>query len=203
MSFIDTRFPETYAYGAIASDDWQTEVVETLNRREKRNAPSANPRRSWDLSTTHRTQDERDGIHRYFLAMRGMLHAFPFRDLQDYEMVRQTILTTGDSPDVTYQLSKTYTIGSETYRRDITKPVTSTVRVWIGGVLQTTGYSVSRTTGIVTFNTPPAGTVQAECQFDVPVRFAQAKLSWSAPNRHAGDLLYVCDSLGLIEVIGE
>lgn len=203
MSFVDTRFPETYAYGAISSDDWMTEVIETMNRRESRNAPSADPRRSWDLSTTHRTQAERDGIHRYFLAMRGMLHAFPFRDLQDYEMTRQSIVSTGDSPDISYQLSKAYTIGSETYRRNITKPVTSTVRVWVGGVLQNSGYSVSRTTGIVTFSSPPGGAVEAECEFDVPVRFAQPKLSWSARNRHAGELLYVCDSLALIEVLGE
>lgn len=204
MSFIDSRFPETYAYGAVSSDDWMTEVVESLARTEYRNAPAAHPRRVWDLSTTFRTQAERDGIHKFFLAMRGQLHAFPFRDLQDYQSARGNI-GTGNGTAVAFQLIKNYIVGSEVYSRPITKPVVSTVRVWVNNSEITTGWSVSRATGIVTFTSPPANgyAIEASCEFDVPVRFASSRLGWAARDRHAGELAYVCESLQLIEVIGE
>lgn len=205
MSFIDERFPDSYAYGAIASDDWMAEVVETLNRHESRNLPVADVRRSWDLSTTGKTKAQRNGIHDYFLAMRGPVHSFPFRDLFDYECER-SIIAIGDGSDTTIQLVKPYTVGSETYSRTITKPITSTVRVWINDIEQVSGWSVSRTTGIITFSSAPASSavVEASFEFDVPVRFVESKLSWRADNRNAAaGLIFFCDSLSLIEVIGE
>lgn len=205
MSFIDERFPDEYAYGAIATDDWMAEVVETANRREYRNLPVADVRRSWDLSTTGKTKTQRNGIHDYFLAMRGPVHTFPFRDLFDYQCDRSAIAT-GDGSDLTFQLVKPYTISSETYERTITKPVASTVRVWVNDVEQMSGWSVSRTTGIVTFTVAPAdeAVIEASFEFDVPVRFAESRLSWRADNRSVSQgLIFFCDALSLIEVIGE
>lgn len=205
MSFVDERFPEEYAYGAVASDDWLAEVVETRNRIEARNLPVSNVRRSWDLSTTGKTKAQRSGIHDYFLAMRGPVHSFPFRDLFDYECARSTIAT-GDGSDLTIQLVKPYTIGSQTYSRPITKPITSSVRVWVNGIEQLSGWTVSRTTGIVTFSVAPAdgAVIEASFEFDVPVRFAESRLSWRAENRNvAQGLIFFCDSLSLIEVLGE
>lgn len=205
MSFVDERFPEEYAYGAVASDDWLAEVVETRNRIEARNLPVADVRRSWDLSTTGKTKSQRSGIHNYFLSMRGPVHSFPFRDLFDYECARSTIAT-GDGSDLTIQLVKPYTIGSQTYSRPITKPITSSVRVWVNGIEQLSGWTVSRTTGIVTFGVAPAdgAVIEASFEFDVPVRFAESRLSWRAENRNvAQGLIFFCDSLSLIEVIGE
>lgn len=205
MSFIDQRFPEKYAYGAVASDDWMVEIVETLNRMEQRNAPFADPRRSWDLSTTGRIQSERDGLHKWFLAMRGPFHSFAFRDFADYRLAREQI-GTGDGSETEFQISKGYTVGSETYRRRITKPILATVSVWVNDILLSSGYSVSRTTGKITFDSAPANdaTIEASCEFDVPVRFGQARLSWAAVNRNnAEGLVYVCSELSLVEVIGE
>ncbi len=61
------------------------------------------------------------------------------------------------------------------YRRDITKPVAGSVRVAVGGVEKTSGFSCNGTTGLVTFtagNIPAVGiAVTAGFKFDVPVRF--------------------------------
>lgn len=204
MSFIDQRLPEKYALQAVASDDWTVEIVETMNRRERRNLPSADPRRAWDLSVNAKLTAERAELHQWFMAMRGPFHAFAFRDPADYVMDRQALVSLGDSPDVAFQLAKAYTIGAETYRRTITKPVTSTVQVWVGGVLQASGWSVSRTTGIITFDDAPGASVEASCEFDVPVRFAQSRLAWNRVDRNVsrGDL-WMCEELSLIEVLGE
>lgn len=204
MSFVDQRFPEMYAYGCVATDDWEVEIVAAKNRREHRNAPIEHPRRSWDLSTTGRIPDERDGIHRWFLAMRGPYHSFAFRDPADYRAARAAI-GTGDGSASAFPLVKPYTVGSETYLRPLDKPITSTVRVWVNGIELGSGWTVDRTSGIVTFAVAPAdgAMIEAECEFDVAVRFVESKLSWRAPTRTAEGLLWYCDALSLIEVIGE
>ena len=205
MSFIDERFPESYAYGAVCTDDWLTEVVGTRSRVEHRNAPVADVRLAWDLSTTGKTAAQRDGIRDYFRAMRGSLHSFPFRDLFDYECLR-SVIASGDGAETNIQLVKPYTIGSETYERPVTKPVVASVRVWVNDVEQVSGWSVSRTTGIVAFDVAPADSavIEASFEFDVAVRFAESRLSWRAENRNSGSgLIFVCESLTLIEVVGE
>lgn len=204
MSFIDAAFPQHYAYGAVESDDWLSEIVETLNRHESRNAPLSDPRRSWDLSTTHRDQSERDGIHAVFMAMRGRFHTFPFRSFIDYSFT-PNLIGVGDGFATTFQLKKAYIFGSETYYRTITKPVTSSVNVFINGIVAT-GWTVNRLTGQIVFSVAPSAgaVVSAGCTFDVPVRFADPKLSWRAETRtQSGDLRFICDQLALIEVIGE
>jgi uncharacterized protein (TIGR02217 family) len=204
MSFIDQRFPESYAYGAVATDDWLTEIVVTRNRREYRNAPVADVRRSWDLSTTGKTAEQRAGIHDYFLAMRGPFHIFPFRDLFDYQAQR-SVIGAGDGAADDFQLVKAYTIGGETYSRTITKPVIASVQVWVNNVEQVSGWTVDRATGVVSFTSPPSNeaVIEASCEFDVPVRFAESRLAWRAQARSGSELFFFCDALTLIEVLGE
>lgn len=206
MTFIDQRLPQDYTFDAIASDEWMTEIVENIGRVESRNSPSSNPRRSWDLSTAARTQTQKEELHEWFLAMRGQLHSFAFLDPADNSVARQ-VIATADGATVDFQIIKSYTIGGATYERSITKPVTAGVSVWVNNVLQSSGYTVSRTTGIITFSVAPTDTYSIEAavtQFDVPVRFAESRLAWTAVNRNiVNGLIWVCSSLKLIEVIGE
>jgi uncharacterized protein (TIGR02217 family) len=70
-------------------------------------------------------------------------------------------------------LIRTYSSGGNTDVRTITKPVAGTVKVYLAGVLQMSGWSVNTTTGIITFTTAPGNgvAVSADYEFDVPVRF--------------------------------
>ena len=80
---------------------------------------------------------------------------------------------TGDGTTTAFQLVKRYASGSQTWVRTITKPVDGTVRVALDGAEQLVGWSVDTTTGVVTFDSAPAGsvTITAGFAFDVPVRF--------------------------------
>jgi uncharacterized protein (TIGR02217 family) len=51
--------------------------------------------------------------------------------------------------------------------------VAGTVKVYLEGIEQLSGWSVDTTTGLVTFGTPPAPDVEVtvDFEFDVPVRF--------------------------------
>jgi uncharacterized protein (TIGR02217 family) len=68
---------------------------------------------------------------------------------------------------------KRYPSGSVIEVRTITKPVAGTVKVYLDGVEQLSGWSVDTTTGLVTFSIAPALSVEvtADFEFDVPVRF--------------------------------
>jgi uncharacterized protein (TIGR02217 family) len=57
--------------------------------------------------------------------------------------------------------------------RTITKPVAGTVKVYLDGIEQLSGWSVDTTTGLVTFGMAPAVGVEvtADLEFEVPVRF--------------------------------
>jgi uncharacterized protein (TIGR02217 family) len=205
VSFYDERFPEKWALDAVRSIRWINEIVAPRNQREVRNTPMATARYVWDLSMSAKTGGERMEFDGWFLAMNGQQHTFVYRDLADYQLDRQTI-GTGTGAKLAFQLVKSYSAGLATYSRNITRPVTATVRVWVNGVELLSGWSVSRTTGIITFGSAPAdgAVVAASCEFDVPVRFNQSSLDWQIAGKNpVRGLLWVCPGLSLIEVIGE
>ena len=82
--------------------------------------------------------------------------------------------------------------------RSITKPVAGSVRVALGGVEQASGWSVSTTTGLVTFATPPplGVAVTAGFEFDVPVRFDSDALEVTLDLERLGSIT----SIPLVEI---
>lgn len=205
MSFYDQRFPEKWALDAVRSIRWVNEIVAPRNQRESRNTPVSKARYVWDLSMSAKTGGERMEFDAWFLAMHGQEHTFAHKDPADYLLERQTI-GAGTGAKLDFQLVKTYSVGLASYARDILRPVTATVRVWVNGIELVSGWLVSRTTGIITFNSAPAdgAVVEASCTFDVPVRFNQAALDWQIAGKNPSrGYLWVCPGLSLIEVIGE
>jgi uncharacterized protein (TIGR02217 family) len=117
-------------------------------------------------------QTQLDTLIAFFRARKGRAHGFRFKDWTDYKATGQAI-GTGDGTNKIFQLSRTYSSGGNTDVRTITKPVAGTVKVYLAGVLQASGWSVNTTTGIITFTTAPGNgvAVSADYEFDVPVRF--------------------------------
>jgi uncharacterized protein (TIGR02217 family) len=117
----------------------------------------------------------------FFEARSGRLRGFRWKDWADYKSclpsqmpaATDQLIGQGDGVATAFQLTKTYTSGLQSYVRDITKPVTGTVLVAVGGVPQSTGWLVDTVSGIVTFTVAPANgaSVTAGFEFDVPVRF--------------------------------
>jgi uncharacterized protein (TIGR02217 family) len=102
----------------------------------------------------------------------GRAYGFRFKDWTDYNAVGQ-LLGTGDDAQTQFQLVKHYPSGSVIEVRTITKPVAGTVKVYLNGALQLSGWFVDTRTGLVIFGMPPALGVEvtADFAFDVPVRF--------------------------------
>jgi uncharacterized protein (TIGR02217 family) len=117
-------------------------------------------------------------------AVGGRAYGFRFKDYADFKSVNtgdavsynDQTLGTGDTSETDFQLVKIYTKGAFSRTRNITKPVSGTVRVSLDDVEQDAsppGWSVDTTTGIVTFDSAPGMgvIVAAGYEFDVPVRF--------------------------------
>ena len=181
MAFHEVRFPDNISRGARGGPERRTQIVELASGDEERNASWANSRRRYDVAYGIRRADDLAAVVAFFEARNGRLHGFRYKDWADYKsnLPSQAItpidqqIGTGTGSLQTYQLSKRYTSGAQTWVRTIAKPVAGTVRVALGMVEQMSGWTVDTTTGVVTFTTAPAGgvAVRAGFEFDVPVRF--------------------------------
>jgi uncharacterized protein (TIGR02217 family) len=179
MAFDDVRFPIEIGLGAISGPQHNTIIATAANGREVRVEAWSIPLLRFDVSSGVKTRAQYEDIIRFHRARGGRARAFRFRDWADYQLARTQIGTTNGTL-ATFQIVKQYTSGSITRSRNITKPVSGTVRCWVGGTERTLGtggsqFQVNLTTGVITIGNTLAATtgqaVEVECEFDVPVRF--------------------------------
>lgn len=178
MAFIETRFPTDIAYGSSGGPEYSTDVVVLQSGYEQRNANWSQARARYNVAHGVKTQAQLDQLIAFFRARKGRADGFRFKDWTDYKVTAQNV-GTGDGIATVFQLQKSYTSGSATETRTITKPVAGTVNVYKNAVLQTSGVTVDATNGQVTFASPPANgvAITADFEFDVPVRFDTDTLS--------------------------
>jgi uncharacterized protein (TIGR02217 family) len=102
------------------------------------------------------------------------------------------LLGIGDGVRTDFALVKHY----EGQERRITRPVPGSVLVSVGGVERSSGWILDR--GVVSFGVPPAvgEEIRAGFRFDVPVRFAEDRLSLNRATFAAGE----APSVPLVEV---
>uniref|UniRef100_A4WYW2 Glycoside hydrolase, family 24 n=2 Tax=Paracoccaceae TaxID=31989 RepID=A4WYW2_CERS5 len=181
MAFHEVRFPDNISRGARGGPERRTQIVELASGAEERNASWANSRRRYDVAYGIRRADDLAAVVAFFEARNGRLHGFRFKDWADFKscLPSQTPsptnqpIGTGNGAATQFQLTKRYTSGAQSWSRTITKPVAGTVTVALNGTPQASGWSVSTTSGLVTFTTAPAAgiAISAGFEFDVPVRF--------------------------------
>lgn len=183
MAFSESpRFPDDISYGSRGGPTYFTEIVKGMTGKEKRWQHRQYPLHEYNI--IYGVKDETDVYYlsRFFHAHRARLVGFRFWDRRDYkstddmsQAVSDTDQTigTGDTTEVDFQLIKTYTVGSQSLVRNITKPVSGTVVISLDDVSQPTGWTVDTTTGIVTFSAAPGAgvVVKAGFEMDVPCRF--------------------------------
>lgn len=180
MAFHEVRFPDNISRGARGGPERRTQIVELASGAEERNASWANSRRRYDVAYGIRRADDLAAVVAFFEARNGRLHGFRFKDWADFKscLPSQTpgpsdqSIGTGNGSTNTFQLTKRYTSGAQSWTRAIAKPVAGTITIALNGTPQASGWSVSPT-GLITFTTAPAAgvAITAGFEFDVPVRF--------------------------------
>ena len=206
MAFHEVRFPDNISRGARGGPERRTQIVELASGDEERNASWANSRRRYDVAYGIRRADDLAAVVAFFEARNGRLHGFRYKDWADYKSALPSQantatdqqIGTGTGSTQTFQLTKRYASGAQTWVRTITKPVDGTVRVALGMVEQMSGWTVDTTTGLITFATAPAGgvTIRAGFEFDVPVRFDSDTLDVTLDFERLGSIT----SIPLLEI---
>lgn len=202
-------------YSAISrgGPEASTAIVSGPSGVKARNVNRYDQLHRWVIDYELLEPDDRRELKTFFLCRDGCARGFRFKDWDDYwassnGLPDATIGTpmqfsTGDGVKTVFGLYKRYTSAGVVRERRIVKPVAgglaydsraNTVTIYVNGVAQASGVSVSSTTGIVTFSAPPAnGAALAWTgEFDAPTTFAS---DWFAPT--VGDAVTVGEYTGL------
>lgn len=203
-AFDDVRFPIEIGRGASVTPSFSTAVVATASGAEQRNADWADARMRFDAGPGVRSEAEMGALIAFFRARRGAAKAFRFVDPFDSSSnamsgvpgAADQRIGTGDGAKTRFDLVKHYGTGPGAQVRNITRPVAGSVRVAVGGAVQTAGWRMVG--GAVEFDVAPAtgAAVTAGFRFDVPVRFAEDRLEIGRASFAAGEAV----SVPLIEV---
>lgn len=208
--FIETpRFPLLVSQGASGGPMFNTDVVEIRSGFEARNINWQLSRGRYDAALGIKHLQYLEEVIAFFHVAQGRAHEFRYKDFSDFKSssflnpvgFADQVIGVGNGVINTFQLTKTYTVGSNNYVRTIKKPVAGTVRIGVNGVERTitTHWTINTTTGVITFtggNTPPNGhAVTAGFEFDVPCRFDTDQLNISMPLYLAGAV-----SIPIVEV---
>lgn len=189
--FHETSFPTDIGKGSAGGPGYKNNVIEQANAVDERVARQSTPRWRFNVAYGIRSMEDLALVQRFYVARRGVLIAFRFKDFLDFHShpsnpsytgaqgTKDQLLGTGDTATTQFQLVKRYTDGvGSAIVRTIRKPVNNgSMQVWLDNTLKTEGvdYTVNYTTGVITFASPPGNGVQvsASFQFDVPVRFGR------------------------------
>jgi uncharacterized protein (TIGR02217 family) len=189
MPFVDEYMPSNVpGTPCVSSPRFKTSIQVNAGGREQRNQEWEHPLHRFVLpEAVARQWDVVQSLMAHWRIMRGPFRSWPWRDPLDFAscgLVRPNQLPsvsmtdqaigTGTGFTTSFQLVKTYSVGAETYVREIRLPVLASVVVAVNGVLaDESEYSVSRVGGVVSFIAPPAdgAEITAGYLFDVEVRF--------------------------------
>ena len=171
-AFTEARFPEELVcYGSSFGPVFSTDVLSMDSGGERRNANWAYPRHKGTIVVKGRPE-RLARLRAFFFAVRGRASGFRFKDWLDFQMPRQ-VIGAGDGARTSWPLVKTYEVGGLSFSRPLAKPVAGTVRLFVAGQEALVGWSCDHAAGLVAFAAPPAAgaSLEASCEFDVPVRF--------------------------------
>ena len=189
--FEEQRFPLDISWGSQGGPRWSTTINAATSGFEQRNINWSDVRHAWDLRYGIKHREHMLRVVAFFNAVRGKATGFRFFPPLDFRADEEPF-GTAVPPDgilTAFQLERTYTLGSRTYIRNITKPAgvqspgalipspdgQGPLRIFLNAVEQTTPvqYTLDETTGIVTFVVAPIlnDVLTWTGPFDVPVRF--------------------------------
>lgn len=195
MAFIESpRFPDDISYGSKGGPSWNTSVITLNSGHEKRNKNWTNARYSYDVAYGVKTQTELLALVDYFNRVNGKSDPFRYKDHADYQAIDEA-LTPDGSP--TIQLIRTYGSGSNTWVRNITKPVSGSTFKRGGSPLVAIVPSVDTTTGIITLPADSSATISGITQANPGVVTTSAAHGFSN-----GDEIYHTGVAGMTEVNG-
>ncbi|WP_444939927.1 DUF2460 domain-containing protein [Microbulbifer sp. ZKSA004] len=193
--FNESRLLERVAYGSEYGHRYKTDIRELRNGVERRNAEWERPLGQYSVIFKNLDYEDHQIVVAAHHACAGALVGFRFKDASDF-FADGEVIGYGSGSTETYQLVKSYLFGSLSYQREIVKPVTGTVKIFVDG--QEVAAAIDYTTGQVELSATAGAEITWQGEFDVPVRF-EDDVSFSIENRNRGQP--VCSgSVELLEI---
>ena len=190
QAFDDVGFPLALGRDVEVTPHFSTQIVTAAGGAEQRNAGWAEALSHYDVGPGLRSEADIAALLGFFRARLGPARGFRLRDPFDWQG-RGEAIGTGDGTNRRFALVRRY----GTAERRITRPVAESVRVAVAG--RAAGFQLGESGWVVLDAAPPAGAaVTASFEFDVPVRFAEDRLSVSRATYLAG----VAASVPLVEL---
>ncbi len=115
MAFDDVRFPDRIALGAEGGPTFATIITTSTGGHEQRQANWAEARRRYNVATGLKGRADVEALLAFYIARRGQLRGFRFKDWSDYQLPRQLIGIT-DGTQATFPLVKLYSSGGSRWR---------------------------------------------------------------------------------------
>ncbi|WP_267379144.1 MULTISPECIES: DUF2460 domain-containing protein [unclassified Sphingomonas] len=186
QDFDDIAFPLAMGREAEVTPGFSTSIVTSAGGAEQRSAAWAEARTAYDVGPGIRSEADIAVLLGFFRARMGPARGFRLRDPFDSDAVAVPI-GTGDGQQRRFALAKHY---GDMVRR-ITRPVAGSVIVAIDG-RATQAFAVTDGGWVELDVAPAAGAaVSASFAFDVPVRFAEDRLSVTRATFLAGNAAQV------------
>ncbi len=190
-AFDDVLFPLELGREAEVAPGFSTTILTSAGGREARNAGWAEARTAYDVGPGLRSEADIGVLLAFFRARMGAARGFRLRDPFDFAAAGE-VVGVGDGVARRFALVKSYGAAE----RRITRPVVGSVVVAVDGIA-ISAFSVEAGGWVVLDVAPAVGAVvTAGFTFDVPVRFAEDRLSVARATFLAG----VAASVPLIEV---
>ena len=190
QAFDDVAFPLALGRDVEVTPHFSTQIVTAAGGAEQRNVGWAEALSHYDVGPGLRSEADIAALLGFFRARLGPARGFRLRDPFDWQG-RGEAIGTGDGATRRFALVRRY--GAAVRR--ITRPVADSVRVAVAG--RGAGFQLADGGCVVLDSAPAAGAaVTASFDFDVPVRFAEDRLSVSRATYLAG----VAASVPLVEL---
>ena len=182
MAFNEVQFPTSISYGSTFTVSRNARVIKLPSGAREATARWNRALRMYDVQNGIRSLADLHTVRDFYVMRGGPLNGFRFKDWTDFSSnanhvgaptTEDVIIGVGDGAEVNFQLKKIYSDSvAANEERPITKPVSGTVVAALDTVT-TTAFTVNTTTGVISFDSAPSGSVEitAGFEFDVPVAF--------------------------------
>jgi uncharacterized protein (TIGR02217 family) len=204
LDFDAVDFPLAIGREAEVVTEFSTQVISAPSGHEQRISEWSDARMRYDVGPGVRSEAELVVLTEFFRARRGAARGFRFRDPLDHSSTpgnsapgaNDQPLGTGDGVRRDFPLVKHYGPVGDGQVRRITQPVAGSLVAAVGGALVHAFALLDD--GIILFDAPPSAgaAVSAGFLFDVPVRFAEDRLTIGHATFRAGEV----PSVPLVEV---
>ena len=202
--YIDVPIPDCWSYGATRTINERTIVITAASGKTERDQRWRYPLHNYSSPFTNRPESEIEELMYHYYAVAGRANTFPVKDPFDYKTSISANPISGNDQSLgvaqvgqtDFQCRKLYKLASIEQERKITRPIESTMIVWVDGVPQS--YTM-QPLGVIRFDAPLIGGEEVTWggEFHVPCAYTSDDITQAVHNK--GDE-YISDvTLQLIE----